>query len=162
MSYHLTKVVELWLDNDKKLNKQAQALAMEVLKHACDNESHAGTARSDAVEALASDIETLVCADMPCVKGVWGDLISHALQEVEWDDLARDLLSDKEIWMVFSSDDEDAMLFTEKDLAIEFLGEKLDDDNTMHAGLFLKLHGLDKGQTIDIDGVTYTLAVNEG
>lgn len=126
MSYHLTKVVELWLDSDRGLNKQAQALAVEALEHACNNESHAGAARGDAVEALASDIETLCCADMPCVKGVWGDLISHALQEVDWEDLARDLLSDKEIWSVFSSDKEDAELFTNQEKALDFLAKKRD------------------------------------
>jgi hypothetical protein len=159
MSY-ITQCVAMWIANDSNIYHQAEALAIEALEQACDNESHAGSARSDAVDKLQSDIETLVCADMPSCKGIWGDLISCALQETDWEEIARDLLSDKEIWMVFSSDSEDAVLFTDKSAAIGFLEMKLDGDNTMHAAPFLRLASLDKGQTIDIEGTTYTLAVD--
>lgn len=152
-----TRTVILWLDSEEPSYREAVSLANEALKQACDNESHARTARNDAVEALASNLEDFVCASMPCCKGLWGDLVSHALAAVDFEEVAKHYLEDLEIWAVHSSESEDADLFTSKEDARDHLAGMLDDDNTMHAGPFLKLTKLEAGESVEIDGVTYTL-----
>lgn len=156
-SYDATRTVKLWLDNEEGSYREAVALANEALKHACDGESHALTARSDAAESLAREIEAMVCRSMPCANGLWGDLISHVLSEIDFEDAAMHYLDDLEIWAVFSSSSEEAELFTNKDDAVLSLEDKLDSDNTLHAGIFKTLAQLDDGGRVDIEGVTYCL-----
>lgn len=133
------------------------AMARDCLKIAVDNESHARTARNDAVEALAQDIETYVCATMPCRDGMWGSIINSAISSIDFEEIATSFLEDEEIWSVFSSDAEDAELFLSKEEARDYLAGKLDSDNTLHAGLFLAVGKLDDGDSVDIDGTTYHL-----
>lgn len=155
-----TREVSLWLNNDEGPYHACMAMAKDCLQRAVDNESHARSARNDAVEALASDIEEYVCASMPNVDGLWGSLIQSALQQIDFEEVAREFLEDEEIFSVFSTDAEDAELFTSIEDAREHLAGMLDDDNTLHAGLFLKLGELKPGETVSIDGVEYTVSVS--
>jgi hypothetical protein len=162
MSNSITRSIGLWLANDARLYRLCEAQAVDSLEVACDKESHAPSARNAAIEALALDIETIVNDGRPVVNGLWDGIIKDAMATVDWEELAKYFLSDKEIWMAFSSDAEDAVLFTDADAAREFLAEKLDPDNTMNAGQHLKIQALACGETVGIEGTTYTLAVNEG
>lgn len=152
-----TREVSLWLNNDQDLYREVESLAENALQEACDNESHATTARNDAVEQLAGEIQTVVEHGMPQVEGLWGSLLSTVLNSIDFEEVARDWLADKVIFSVFSSDEEEAELFTDIDAARGYLEEKLDDDNTMHAGLFLAVAKLAPGGKVDIDGITYCL-----
>ena len=154
----VTSEVSLWLCNTESDYRAITAMAIDCLRIACDNESHARTARNDAVEALAQDIETYVCAAMPCRDGMWGSIINSAISSIDFEKIATSFLEDEEIWSVFSSDAEEAELFLSKEEARDCLEAKLDDDdNTLHAGLFLAVGKLDDGGSVDIDGVTYHL-----
>lgn len=152
-----TRTVRLWLGNDEALYRTVQVLAGIALEDAAENETHGPTARNTACDDLAAGLRQLVEDSSPVAAGMWQDLIASALDSIDFDEIAKELLDDLELFAVFSSDDEDAVLFTEMDLAKEFLEEKLDNDNTMHAGLFMKLHGLEVGESIEIEGTTYTL-----
>lgn len=152
-----THGVKLWLNNVEEDYRAVTAMAEDALQVACDNESHARTARNDAVEQLAADIETYVCATMPCCKGLWGDIVSAGLESIDFEEVAKDFLDDMPIWSVFSSDSEDAELFTDRDLARERLYDKVDSDSTMMAGVVLKIQGMDDGDKVDIEGTTYCL-----
>lgn len=154
-----THAVKLWLNNVEEDYRAIVAMARDCLKIACDNESHARTARNDAIEALAGDIEFYLRATMPSCGGLWGDILCEGLQSIDFEEVATSFLEDEEIWSVFSSDAEDAELFTDKDLALECLLDKVDQDNTMMAGVILKIQGMGDGDNIDIDGVTYCLVL---
>ena len=152
------RTVSLWLNNEEGPYRACMAMARDCLQRAVDNESHARSARNDAIEMLAEEIEEYVCQSMPCEKGLWGDLIQSALQDIDFEEVAKGFLEDEPIFSVFSSDAEDATLFTSVEEARQHLEDMLDDDNTMHAGLFLKVAGLKPGEVVSIDGVEYTLA----
>lgn len=153
----ITREVSLWLNNTEEDCRAIIEMARDQLQIACDNESHARSARNDAVEALAQDIEEYVCAAMPCRDGMWGSIINSAIQSIDFEEIAASFLEDEEIWSVFSSDAEDAELFTDKDLALEYLVDKVDQDNTMMAGVLLKIQDMGDGDKVDIEGTTYCL-----
>lgn len=155
-----TRVVKLWIANEEPSYLHIEALATEALEQACDNESHATSARNDAIEALASQIEEFVCESMPCVKGMWGDLIASALQDVDFEEVAKDILDDRRIYSVFSSDSEDAELFTDEDLARQHLLEKLDSAADPEGELIASIEILQPGQTVCIEGTDYTMVVS--
>lgn len=154
-----TRTVDTWLNNDSQYYRPIQDEAQRLLDEACEAEEHGPTAKSEAAEALASFIETLVEASRPSAEGLWGELITDALRGVDFDEIARDWLADFQVFSVFSSTVEEAKLFTSLDEAKGYLEEKLDSDNTMHAGAFLKLAALQVGGSVDIDGVTYCVGV---
>lgn len=153
----ITREVSLWLNNTEADYRAITAMARDCLQTACDNESHARTARNDAAEVLASGIEEYVCSDMPCRDGMWGSIINSAIQSIDFEEIATSFLDDLEIWSVLSSDSEDAELFTDKDLALERLCDKVDRDSTEMAGVILKIQGMGDGGKVDIEGTTYCL-----
>lgn len=154
-----TRTVDTWPNNDSQYYHPIQQAAVNCLAEACEAEEHGPTAKSEAAGALASFIETLVEAGRPSAEGLWGELITDALRGVDFEEIARDWLADFQVYSVFSSTDEEAKLFTSLDEAKGYLEEKLDSDNTMHAGAFLKLAALQVGGSVDIDGVTYCVGV---
>ena len=155
-----TRTVWLWLSNEEPSYRHIEAMAKECLEQACENESHATTARNDAVERLAAIIEDHVREDMPNAKGMWGELISSVLQAVDFEDLARDWLADFKIYSVFSSDSEDAQLFREEDLAREYLLERVDPESDPEGLKACRIQDMHPGSTVDIEGVEYTLGVS--
>lgn len=154
-----TRTVDTWLNSDSQYYHPIQRAAQELLEEACEAEEHGPTAKSEAAEALASFIRDKVTETMPAVKGLWGELLDDAFNGIDFEEIARDWLADFEVFSVFSSTDEEAKLFTSLDEAKGYLEEKLDSDNTMHAGAFLKLASLAVGGSVDIDGVTYCVGV---
>lgn len=151
----ITREVSLWLCNTESDYRAILAMARDQLQIACDNESHARTARNDAVEALAQDIEEYICATMPSCDGMWGSIINSAVQSIDFEEIATSFLEDEEIWSVFSSDEEEAELFTDKDLALECLLEKLPPKGGNQLGQSIQSMG--DGDKVDIEGTTYCL-----
>jgi hypothetical protein len=156
MSEHRTRIVTLWLSNDEASYKEAQAYAAERIKHACDNESHAPTAKRDAAEALAEDLETMLCHSMPCRSGVWGDLISSLISDIDFEEVATEFLEDYPVYSIFTSDAEDAELFTGLDEARDHLmGLILDVPGS--EGLTRLVMALEPGGSVEIGSTTYVL-----
>lgn len=154
-----TRTVDTWLNNDSQYYHPIQEAAQEFLDEACEAEEHGPTAKSAAAAKLAEFIEDQVEATRPSAEGLWGELLGDALRGCDFEEIARDWLADFQVYSVFSSTDEEAKLFTSLDEAKGHLEEKLNIDNTLHAGLFMKLGALAVGGSIDIDGVTYCLGV---
>lgn len=152
-----TREVQLWLDNVESDYREAVSLAEEALQVACDNESHAGTARSDAVDKLAEDLSMVIAAGMPSLPGMWGSLVSSLMDDIDFEELAKHYLDDLPIWAIFSSDAEEAELFTDLDLARECLMEKVDSGNATLAGVPRFIEGMDDGDKVNIEGTTYYL-----
>jgi hypothetical protein len=71
-----TWTVSLWLFNDEPLYDMAR----EVIRNAQDD-YHAETNLREAVEGLAADVDG--------IKGLWSDLITHALADVDWSEIVR-------------------------------------------------------------------------
>ena len=155
-----TRTVWLWLSNEEPSYRHIEAMAKECLEQACDNESHATTARNDAVERLAEIIEEHVREGMPDASGMWGELISSALHSVDFEEVARDWLADFKIYSVFSSDSEDAELFTDEDLARECLLEKVDPESDPDGAKACRIQDMQPGSTVNIEGTEYTLGVS--
>lgn len=155
-----TRTVWLWLSSEEPSYRHIEAMAKECLEQACDNESHATTARNEAVERLAEIIEDHVCQDMPHGKGMWAELISSALLAVDFEDIARDWLADFKIYSVFSSDSEDAELFTDEDLARECLLDKVGPESDPDGAKACRIQDMQPGSTVNIEGTEYTLGVS--
>lgn len=155
-----TKTVWLWLSNEEPSYRHIEAMAKECLEQACENESHATTARNEAVERLAEIIEELVREGMPIAKGMWGELLNSTLQSVDFEDLARDWLADFKIYSVISSDDEDAQLFTDMDLARGCLLENVDPESDPDGAKACRIQDMQPGSKVSIEGTEYTLGVS--
>lgn len=155
-----TRLVSLWLDNEESLYREVQSAAETALENACENETHATTARNEAVEELAVTLEEIVCRSMPCEKGLWGDLITSALQSVDFEDIARDALADLQIWGLYSSDSEDAQLFTSADAAREHLMAMCPESVDPEGEISSRIEEMQPGATVCIEGTEYTLAVS--
>jgi hypothetical protein len=120
-----THKVLLWLNNEETLYRRCVSICEDALADKCLGETHAPSARMWATDVAALEIENLVCEDMPCMNGMWGDIISDAISNIDFEEIAKDFMDDLEVWSVFSSDSEEAALFTSLDAAKEYLLEKL-------------------------------------
>lgn len=150
----------MWIANEEPSYRHVERLADAALQDAVDDESHATTARNNAVEALALQIEEFVCESMPCAKGMWGELIQSALDSVDFEDIARDTLFDRKIYAVYSSDAEDAQLFTDEDLAREHLLGMVEPESDPEGIKALRIQEMGFGSPVDIEGTEYTLGVS--
>ena len=87
--------VALWLDNDQWSHEWARDLAQGIWEHADDTKHPHWTtsqhARFDMADALKEHFEDSR-PDLGCT--VWSDLLSAALAEVEWVEIAEHYLSD--------------------------------------------------------------------
>jgi len=84
-----TWCVNLWLDNEEPLYREV-------------TERAAGFARSRSTKeraraALAEWLKDFVTEQAPELRGLWSDLLTAALSEVDWDEIAADKVSD-EVW----------------------------------------------------------------
>ena len=155
-----TRTVWLWLTSEEPSYRHIEAMAKECLEQACDNENHATTARNEAVERLAEIIEECVYESMPKTDGMWGELITSTLHSIDFEDIARDWLADFEIYSVFSSDDEDAELYTDLDLARKCLLEKVDPESDPDGAKACRIQDMHPGSMVSIEGTEYTLGVS--
>jgi hypothetical protein len=81
-----TWCVALWINNDQGeyefWKENARATAKIYRK------------KTVARRALADELKDRLTDARPEVDGVWSDLLSAALSEVDWDEVAADLLTD--------------------------------------------------------------------
>ena len=155
-----TRTVSLWIASEEPSYRHVERLADAALQDAVDGESHATTARNNAIEALALQIEEFVCESMPYVKGMWGDLIQSALDSVDFEDIARVILSDRQIYSIFSGDCEDAQLFTDEELARDRLLDMVRPESDPEGVKALRIQEMQPGSTVNIEGTEYTLGVS--
>lgn len=155
-----TNSVKLWLHNDEALYRRCVSICEDALAEQCLEETHAPSAKMWATDAAALEIENLVCEDMPCMKGMWGDIISDAISNIDFEEIAKDFMDDLEVWSVFSSDSEEAALFTSLDAAREYLLEMLGEiaGQGVYAVLEPYVQGMGDGEKVTITGTEYMVS----
>lgn len=155
-----TRSVLLWLNNDEPLYRRCVSICEDALADKCLEETHAPSAKMWATDVAAVEIEALVCEDMPCKNGMWGDIISDAIANIDFEEIAKDFMDDLEVWSVFSSDSDEAALFTSLDEAREYLMEKVPGDTRPLTRTHLNalIEGLGENDKVTIEGVQYVIS----
>lgn len=82
-----TWAVSLWLDNEEGSYHYLRELA---------DSAAVGNDREDATVELAQAVKSWLEESAPEVEGLWGDLLSAALSEVDWYEVAASALEDCE------------------------------------------------------------------
>ncbi len=91
-SNYETWAVHMWMTNDEGSDCEANEMAYEALDYIGDEDA--------AENRLARILKEQYEESMPEVEGVWADLLGAALQEVNWDEIARALIANNvEAWM---------------------------------------------------------------
>lgn len=89
-----TWLVKLWIDNGQGEHEYWQEQAQEVFEAASPSEIF--TKSQQARYALAKMLRIETENNTPTVEGLYADLITAALCEVEWREIANALLEDAE------------------------------------------------------------------
>lgn len=87
-----TWVVALWMDNEEHSQAYWRDAAQQVYRNAKADE--VCNKRDRAVFDLADAIKDAHEEDRPQTKGVFGDLLTGALSEVNWREIAEHLLEE--------------------------------------------------------------------
>lgn len=80
-----TWLANLWLDSDY-VQEEAERIYIESLS---DNDQDTSKAYNDTVSSLADNIKDYVEESMPEVNGLFGDLLSGAMREINWREIAK-------------------------------------------------------------------------
>lgn len=75
-----TWAVKLWMDNDEPLYRWAQE----------------GTKGARSAFDLADTLKDALTEQAPELDGLWGDLLTGAMQDVNWLEIAESLIEDNE------------------------------------------------------------------
>lgn len=90
-----TWCVALWIDNDelqyRHWRRQAKASLIDA---ETEPEEHSFTVKELAARYLAGALKSELEDEMPAVEGMWSDLLSAALSEVNWYEIAQHLLEE--------------------------------------------------------------------
>jgi hypothetical protein len=100
-----TWLVALWIDNDEGSSDMWRECAENMLQESTlvdDLTTHAVTKDEmwKAKKDLASSLESSFDENQPKLEGFWADLLNSALCEVDWFDVAENLLSSVEVGSV--------------------------------------------------------------
>lgn len=79
-----TWAVNLWLENEESSYRYWRARAKEVRGQG---------PKAAAREILATELKTVLEDDMPELEGPFADLLNSALDEVDWHEIAKNLLA---------------------------------------------------------------------
>lgn len=89
--------VKLWMDNDEGSYRYWQEQTEQVWRHARENEAwHGSTKKESATALLSKALQEEHEENTPIVTGVYADLLNAALSEVNWHEIAEDLLEEYE------------------------------------------------------------------
>lgn len=125
--------VKLWMDNDG--SDRLQELAEDAVRRAIDGQGnpYADNVRDSAAMLMADDLKDETenaMQDMLEQTGqqssMWADLLGAALSEVDWREIADNVLSDVEIYsagwnMPGCLPESDPAVFTDADDALEYI-----------------------------------------
>ena len=87
--------VKLWMDNDESTYRYWQEQTDETWKHARENQAWLGSTRKESAAAqLADTLKSEHEENQPEVSGMYADLLGAVLSEVNWLEIAENLLAD--------------------------------------------------------------------
>jgi hypothetical protein len=89
-----TWVINLWMSNEEGSYRYWHDVTADVMREH-DEDDHE-IAHGNALRALADQLKTYHEEAMPEVQGVWSDLLTAALGEVNWYEIARTMVADYE------------------------------------------------------------------
>jgi len=125
-----TWVVNLWIDNDQGAHETMREWAQECMQDAIDKGCDADSARNDAACELGQRIEQWHDVCVPENQGVFSDLLTRALGQVNWYEIAEHYIDDLELFCAgwnmhgYLPDSEPA-LFTDADDALEYIKHEI-------------------------------------
>jgi len=89
-----TWLVKLWLDNTANEHRYWLARTEEIARVAVANVFGSMTAERVAVYALQTELREAHEEAAPELEGVWADLLSSAMESVDWREIAESMLDE--------------------------------------------------------------------
>lgn len=89
-----TWCVSLWIDNEESTYNWAREATREAIQDAKDNPSEYLKPKQNRIYLLSKRLEEAVSEWAPELEGMWADLMTSALQEVNWREIAEGLLGE--------------------------------------------------------------------
>jgi hypothetical protein len=87
-----TRLVSLWLENDEGLYSEVKSLIADAAPDDPDDEEQIDHAVERLEKSLRAMVEVL--CDQENTSGLVGDLLNRSLNEVDWNELAEDYISE--------------------------------------------------------------------
>ena len=88
-----TWAVKLWLDNEEYSQRYWEAEAREALEESADEDNP----KAEAMVILAENLESFLEANTPTTSGLYQDLLTAAIGEINYLEIAEAWLEDVEI-----------------------------------------------------------------
>ena len=90
--------VKLWMDNDESTYHYWQEQTDELWKRARENQAWPGSTRKESAAAQLADTLKSECEEnQPEVSGMYADLLGAALSEVNWLEIAENMLEEYQV-----------------------------------------------------------------
>ena len=90
--------VKLWMDNDEYTYHYWQEQTDELWKRAQENQAWPGSTRKESAAAQLADTLKSECEEnQPEVSGMYADLLGAALSEVNWLEIAENMLEEYQV-----------------------------------------------------------------
>jgi hypothetical protein len=89
--------VKLWIDNDQGSQQHWQSRGEELIKDETEEDRTDEQIRDEASGKLAAELKNSHEENKPEVDGTYSDLLNAALREVDWKEIAENIVSDIEI-----------------------------------------------------------------
>ena len=90
--------VKLWMDNDESTYHYWQEQTDELWKRAQENQAWPGSTRKESAAIQLADALKSKCEEnQPEVSGMYADLLGAALSEVNWLEIAENMLEEYQV-----------------------------------------------------------------
>lgn len=90
--------VKLWIDNEQGSQEYWREQTQDAWRHARENQAWQGSTRKEStIATLADMLKSEHEENTPTVTGVYADLLNAALSEVNWHEIAENMLEDEEL-----------------------------------------------------------------
>lgn len=124
-----TWLCKLWMDNDQGLHELQNEWALEAMQESDNDKEDARGILADRLESFWDDMQEE--SGIPS-NGFFADMINAAMRMIDWHEIAENILSDIDVYAAgwnmpgFMPENPPA-LFTDKDEAIEYIKEAMDN-----------------------------------
>ena len=105
-----TWLANLWIDNEQGSQEYFRERAQESLNDAADNadeDDSDGSIRAAAAESLKGELEQWLEEQLPEPVGLVHDLLSSAVQAIDWQEIAEHMVADADMPERTKTEDDD-------------------------------------------------------